>query len=60
MYNVDGTCNSDPQFHVGGRPVSTMGGPSYTMGARTKPVGQSLVEREAALAPGPGVCTCVL
>ncbi|KAF5840064.1 hypothetical protein DUNSADRAFT_17981 [Dunaliella salina] len=53
-YNVDGTCSSDPYSFPGGRPISTLGGPSYTMGARTKPVGQTLQEREAALAPGPG------
>jgi len=47
-YNVDGTAM------MGHRPISTLGGPSYTMGARTRPVGQSLQERDAAMVPGPG------
>jgi len=53
-YNADGSSSSDPHALGSGKPVSAMGGPSFTMGARTKPAGQSLQEREAAMAPGPG------
>jgi len=54
QYDVDGSAAG----HALERPSSTLGGPAFTMGARTRPVGQAIAERDAAAVPGPGGGCC--